>query len=260
MMLETPAETTAESYVRYQQSLASRLRYEQAQHNLQKLHDLRRPLRVLDAAGGNGLNTSFLLGKGHTVTLFDSDPEMLEQANQLLAEAINVRRCKLVLGRIETIAEQLAGEQFDLILCHHIVEYLEDCAATLKALRGLTAPHGELSLISLNPVSEVMRAVIFKKDPAHARFKLRDRSYDARWFGQAHLYTLEQITSVAEKAGWCLENFVAIRVLADYLPEAEATGPRERELFALEKELAVEEPYRRFGRYVQFCFKTERAE
>jgi S-adenosylmethionine-dependent methyltransferase len=252
------AETAANPLVCYQQSLTSRLRYEQAQHNLEKLHYFHPPLRVLDAAGGNGLNTSYLLGKGHAVTLLDSDPEKLRQANQLLAEAIRRRQCRLVLGKMDTIGEQLAGEQFDLILCHHVVEHLEDCAGTLNALQRLSAPNGELSLITLNPVSEVIRAVILKNDPAIARSKLRDKNHCLRRLGQTRLYTLEDITSAAEKADWCLENFMAIRVLADYMPEAEATEPRVLELIALEEELAMQEPYRRFGRFTQFCFKTRR--
>ena len=82
--MEREIETTAEVFARYQQSAAGRLRYELAQQNLERLHDLSHPLRVLDAAGGNGMNTEFLLRQGHTVTLLDSDPEMLQQAHQKL--------------------------------------------------------------------------------------------------------------------------------------------------------------------------------
>jgi hypothetical protein len=35
------------------------------------------------------------------------------------------------------------------------------------------------------------------------------------------------------------------------------TEARERELVRLEEELASLEPYRRFGRYIQFCFKKQ---
>jgi S-adenosylmethionine-dependent methyltransferase len=253
--MEREVETTAEIFAHYQQSAAGRLRYELAQQNLEDLHDLSRPLRVLDAAGGNGRNTEFLLRQGHTVTLFDSDPEMLQQAHQRLAELNLFERCQLVEGTLEGITELLPAEQFDLILCHHVLEYTDDSLHILKGLQEVAAPAGELSLITLNPVSEVIRAIVFRRDPALARSKLTDLSYDAKWFGQATLYPLDQIIAWAEQSGWSPRDFRAIRVLADYISEEELTEVREQEITLLEEELAGLEPYRRFGRYIQFCFK-----
>lgn len=257
--MEREVETTAEIFARYQQSAAGRLRYELAQQNLENLHDLSRSLRVLDAAGGNGMNTEFLLYQGHTVTLLDSDPEMLQQAHQRLADLKLLERCQLVEGALEGVTELLPVEQFDLILCHHVLEYTDDGLHILKALREVAAWAGELSLITLNPVSEVIRAIVFRQDPTLARSKLTDLNYDAKWFGQATLYPQEQITAWAEQSGWSLQDFRAIRVLADYIPDEELTEARERELVRLEKELAGLEPYRRFGRYIQFCFKKQDA-
>ncbi len=257
--MEREVETTAEIFARYQRSAAGRLRYELAQYNLERLHDLSRPLRALDAAGGNGVNTEFLLRQGHKVTLLDSDPEMLQQARQRLTELNLLERCQLVEGTLEAIAELLPAEQFDLILCHHVLEYTDDSLHILRAFQKVAAPDGELSLITLNPVSEVIRAIVFRRDPALARSKLTDLSYDAKWFGQATLYPLEQIIAWAKQSGWSLQDFRAIRVLADYIPEEELTGDQEHELIRLEKELAGLEPYRRFGRYIQFRFTKQDA-
>jgi len=245
-------ESTAERFARYQDSLASRLRYEQAQHNLQALHDLSRPRRVLDAAGGNGLNTEFLAGLGHRVTLLDSDPAMLEQARARLAERGLLQRCEFVEGSLEAVADVVPRDRFDLVLCHHALEYTSEPLRVLEGFSAVSCASGEASLITLNPVSEVVRAIVFRRDPALARQKLADLAYDARWFGQATLYPFEQILEWAGRSGWSLGDFRAIRVLADYLPEAEAAG-REDQVIALEKDLAALDPYRRFGRYFQFC-------
>jgi len=257
--MKKEVETTAQIFARYQQSAAGRLRYELAQQNLVELHDLSRQLRVLDAAGGNGVNTEFFLRRGHMVTLLDSDPEMLQEAHQRLAELNLLERCQLVEGTLQGITGLLPAEQFDLILCHHVLEYTDDSLPILKGFQEVAAPIGELSLITLNPVSEVIRAIIFRRDPALARSKLTDLSYDAKWFGRATLYSLEQITAWAKQSGWSLRDFRAIRVLADYIPEEELTEAREQELIRLEEELAGLEPYRRFGRYIQFCFKKQDA-
>lgn len=248
-----PSETTAESFVRYHRSAASRLRYQQAQHNMEALHDLDRPQNVLDAAGGNGLNTAWLAGRGHTVTLLDSDSEMLEQADRRLRELGLRERCELVEGTLEGIGEQLPADRFDLILCHHAIEYTNDCLGIFRGFGRVAAPTGEVSLITLNPVSEVVRAIVFRRDPVLARTKLNDLSYDAKWFGNAKLYSLEQIESWCVESGWSVRDFRAIRVLADYIPQDDLDAEREEQLLGFEEDLAAREPYRRFGRYFQFC-------
>ena len=244
-------ETTAEQFVRYQDSLASRLRYEQAQRNLGELHDLGRPLRVLDAAGGNGLNAEYLLHRGQAVTLLDSDPEMLREARERLAPAGLLERCEFVEGTLEGMGKLLPHGSFDLILCHHAIEYSPSPRQIFGAFRDLSRAGGEVSLITLNPVSEVVRAAVFRRYAALARRKLTDLAYDARWFGQATHYPLEQIREWAEEADLRLDDFRALRVLADYIPEEQATGQADAVL-ELENDLAGREPYRRFGRYLQF--------
>jgi SAM-dependent methyltransferase len=247
---QTP-ETTALRFARYQDSLASRLRYEQAQRNLAELHDLARPRRVLDAAGGNGLNTEFLLRRGHAVTLLDADPEMLRQASERLEREGLLARCELHEGTLETMGGSLPHGRFDLILCHHAIEYSREPRRVFAGFRDLTGPGGEVSLVTLNPVSEVIRAAVFRRDAALARQKLGDLHYDARWFGHATLYPFEQIEAFAEEADLAVGDFRAQRVLADYIPEEQASGQADAVL-ALEHDLAAREPYRRFGRYLQF--------
>jgi SAM-dependent methyltransferase len=249
--LAESTETTAERFARYQDSLASRLRYEQAQRNLADLHDLGRPRRVLDAAGGNGLNTEFLLRQGHAVTLLDADPEMLRQARERLEPEGLLGRCDFREGTLEDMGGSLPHGRFDLILCHHAIEYSKQPRRIFAGFRDLTGPGGEVSLVTLNPVSEVIRAAVFRRDAALARQKLGDLHYDARWFGDATLYPFEQIQAWAGEAGLAVGDFRALRVLADYIPEEQAAGQADAVL-ALEHDLAAREPYRRFGRYLQF--------
>jgi len=248
---------TAVALARYQKSATGHMRYVLAQKNLLLLHAIDHPLRILDAAGGNGQNTRWLAGQGHSVTLLDSNPTMLDQAKQGLADEGLLGRCQLVEGTIEKVAELFRHGQFDLVLCHHVIEYFNDPRQLLKELHKVTSAKGELSLITLNPVSEVIRANIFQKSPAVAHSKLTDLSYDAKWFGQAMLYSLDQITGWAREVGWSGLDFRGIRILADYVPDAEYDEAKTLEAIQLEAELGGIEPYRRIGRYLQFCFKKE---
>ena len=232
------AETTATAFLRYQDSCASRLRYKLAQRNLDHLHSLRTPATVLDAAAGNGLMAEFLAAAGHSVTLYEIDPEMLRQARDRLDRIGLLSRCTLVEGSLDTAARTLAGRQFDLIICHHVLEYVSAVAPILTAFRQLAAPGGELSIITLNPVSEVIRAIVFQHDPAAALVKLTDLRYDAKWFGQATLRPPHEIVRCAGEAGWKFRDSRGIRAVADYCPQSQITEQREAELLRLEEELS----------------------
>jgi S-adenosylmethionine-dependent methyltransferase len=248
-------ESTAAAFTRYQMSATGHLRYMLAQENLIKMHNLSGPAQILDAAGGNGLNTDWLLRHGHSVTLFDLDPEMLSEGKDRLTRVNLAARCSFVQGNIEEIDRFFLPNSFNLIVCHHILEYLNDPLRTLQSLLKVAAPAGELSLVTLNPVSEVLRAMIFQNNANLARAKLEDYSFDAKWFGNAKLFTYEQIVIWCKESGWSVQDFRAIRVLADYIPDNQYDDERKHNVFLLENTLGGIDPYRRIGRYLQFCLK-----
>src|SRR5258708_1346113 len=251
--------TTASIFADYQMLPTGRMRYTLAQKNLSEMHDLTRPRSVLDAAGGNGLYTGWLRRSGHAVTLLDQDSEMLDQGRARMSNSGFQSRCRFLQSRIEDADRAVGSNRFDLIVCHHIIEYLDDPKETLHVLQRVATAGGELSLVTLNPVSEVIRAMVFRHDGALALSKLRSLDYDAKWFGKAKLYSHEQVAQWAAQAGWVLQEFRAIRVLADYIPDAEYDDARERQVNELEIALSNIEPYRRIGRYLQFCFKKAAA-
>jgi S-adenosylmethionine-dependent methyltransferase len=250
-------QTTATVFAGYQKSVTGRMRYVLAQHNIMQLHSIDRPLNILDAAGGNGINTRWLASQGHFVTLLDTDPAMLNQAEQELKKAGFLDQCQILEGTLENAPDLLPAGHFDLVLCHHVIEYLVNPYRLFTAMHRVTSETGELSLITLNPVSETIRAIIFHRDPKLAHSKLIEQSYDAKWFGDATLYPYDQIVSWGQQATWRLVDLRGIRVLADYISDLDYDETNEREAIRLEKELSGLEPYRRIGRYLQFAFRKQ---
>ena len=202
--------STRDAFIHYQKSPAGRIRYQQAISNLEAMHNLSKELKVLDAAGGNGLITEYLLKNNHKVTLYDSDPQMLAEAKARIRPKRLLDRCKMVKGSLDCLGEKFPQSSFDLILCHHVLEYTGDVFGILKSMFDLTIPGGTLSLITINPVSEVIRAVLFQHDSKLAQSKLNDLSYDARWFGKATLYNRNQLETWAQNAGWAFCDFRGI--------------------------------------------------
>src|SRR6516225_4863859 len=100
-------QTTATVFAGYQKSVTGRMRYVLAQHNIMQLHSIDRPLNILDAAGGDGINTRWLASQGHFVTLLDTDPAMLNQAEQELKKAGFLDQCQILEGTLENAPDLL---------------------------------------------------------------------------------------------------------------------------------------------------------
>jgi len=86
------------------------------------------PARVLDVGGGAGQQSIPLAGAGHEVTILDPSREMLAEARRRLGRerAAVRRRVRLVEGIGERASRILGTQQFDAVLCHGVVMYLED--------------------------------------------------------------------------------------------------------------------------------------
>src|SRR5262249_10511015 len=133
-------------------------------------------------------------------------------------------RIRDVEGGLEGIGALLPSQTVDLVVWHHALGDVADGVGVRKRVYPLASRDGQVSLITLNPVSEAVRAAVFQRDASAALSKLDDLRYDAKWFGNAHLYPLEDILARAADAGWTLRDFRGIRVLSDYVPDAEAAA------------------------------------
>ena len=91
------------------------------------------PLRILDIGGGLGQLTVALAKLGHQVVYCDLSEQMLEAAQKLAVEAA-------VLDKIiwhQQPYQALEGEdlgQFDLVMCHAVMEWLAEPEALIERL------------------------------------------------------------------------------------------------------------------------------
>nr|HDS0979932.1 methyltransferase domain-containing protein [Pseudomonas putida] len=117
------------------------------------------PARVLDVGGGHGQQAILLARAGHTVTILDIDPIMLEAARQrLMQESMLVQsRVTLVEGAGEDALEKV-GDGFDAVCCHSVLLYVEDPLPLLQSLVNSTKRGGFVSVMSINSDAIAMRA------------------------------------------------------------------------------------------------------
>ena len=105
--------------------------------------------RVLDLGGGMG-RIAVPLARTHTVTLGDISAEMLSQAASA-ASAAGVPREALTLVEVDAARPlPFASASFDVALAIDLMVHLPDPVATLRELRRVLAPGGQLLVDTTN--------------------------------------------------------------------------------------------------------------
>jgi S-adenosylmethionine-dependent methyltransferase len=176
------------------------------------------PVRVLDIGGGTGGFAVRLAGLGHRVTVVDPSPDAL---------AALARRAREDGVEVEGVQGDLAGlpgllavdDQPDLVLCHGVLEVVDDPAAALAAIRDVLRPGGRLSLL----VSQRHAAVIARAMAGHltSALALLDDASSSRATGRTgRRFTADEVTELLAGAGFGLGSMHGVRVFADLVPGA----------------------------------------
>ncbi len=166
----------ADKYAAYLETPEGRLRCGLAFANLQDslvLPQSRRSLRGLDLGCGTGATAVRLARLGIGMTLLDSSSAMLDIAKRTAREAGVDGRIALNHGDAAQVANLFPAGSFDVVLCHNILEYVDDPVAVSRgAVRAMRDSSAILSVIVGNQPGEVLKAAIQAGDLAAAEQKL----------------------------------------------------------------------------------------
>jgi S-adenosylmethionine-dependent methyltransferase len=144
-----------------------RLRYTVTEANLLR-HVESGPQRVLDVAGGSGIEAVRLATLGHEVTVLDPAGAMLSTAIAT-ADAVDVAdRLHVVQAGALDAPEVFAGHEFDVVLCHNLLHFVDEPREVLHAVVTPLRAGGLLSVLGPNEDFEPMHAVVRERDPEEA--------------------------------------------------------------------------------------------
>jgi S-adenosylmethionine-dependent methyltransferase len=239
-----------------------RLRYGIVQTNLQRHLDPVSP-RVLDAGGGNGLDALAFARQGSEVALLDYSTGMLDEARRVAVASGLDDRMSFHLGDISTLPSLFPDPVFDVVLCHNILQYVDDLPGALQALCRVLKPNGLISVMCVNRDSEPFRLALQQLNPEAARTSL-DRppaEFRSAMFGTPmHLYTSEEMVHSLDQAGCSTLGEYGVRCVCDYIPNNDIKHDPAffAQLEHLELALTDRLPYRLLARYFQVIARKTR--
>src|SRR5262245_23843658 len=118
--------------------------------------DRREPLVIVDVGGGTGGFAVPLAEAGHSVTVVDASPDALAALIRRAAEAGVGERVRAVQGDADGLADLFPPASADLILCHSVLEVVDEPAGALAALAVTLRPGGAASVVVANRAAAVL--------------------------------------------------------------------------------------------------------
>ncbi|WP_112466544.1 class I SAM-dependent methyltransferase [Streptomyces triticisoli] len=175
-------------------------------------------LDVLDTGGGSGKFAVPVARLGHRVTVVDPSPNALFALERRAAEADVADRVQGVQGDIHGLFDVVERGGYDAVLCHGVLEYVDDPTEGVRNAAAALRTEGVLSLLAAGLGGAVLARALaghFKE----ARQALGDPH--GRW-GEGdpvpRRFTAEQLTALVEGAGLTVASVHGVRVFADLVP------------------------------------------
>jgi ubiquinone/menaquinone biosynthesis C-methylase UbiE len=178
------------------------------------------PSRIIDVGGGTGGFAVRLAELGHQVTVVDPSPDALAALGRRAREVglemgTDVTGLQGDLSDLATLVEGGA----DVVLCHGVLEVVDDPAAALATIRQVLRPGGTLSLL----VAQRHAAVIARAMAGHfpqALALLANTPEASRTAAprSGARFTADEAAALVEAAGFEVVSTHGVRVFADLVP------------------------------------------
>lgn len=245
----------ADKYAAYLETPEGRLRSDLAFANLHDFlpHEAEQPLRALDLGCGTGATAVRLARLGIHVTAVDCSAAMLDIAQRAAHEAGVAEKMVVQRGEAAQLAGLFPAHSFDVILCHNILEYVDDPGAVLRdAARALRGPSAIVSVLVRTQAGEVLKAAIRTGDLDKAENGLTaEWGEESLYGGRVRLFSNDYLQRTLKAASLTLLVERGVRVIADYLPPAVSRDTEYQRILELERKLGMLPEFAAVARYKQ---------
>jgi len=182
------------------------------------------PRDVLDIGGGTGGLAVRIGALGHRVVVVDPSPDALAALDRRAREhdvAVTGRQ-----GDLSTLLDVVSPAGADVVLCHGVLEVVDDPAAALATLAQVLRPGGTLSLlVAQRHAAVVARAMAghFQQalallDPTAGPETSQQPPQQTHQGRTGRRFTHDELVALVEGAGFAVDTVHGIRVFTDLVP------------------------------------------
>ena len=143
-----------------------------------------RRLKILDFGAGFCI-TAKHFAKNHDVTALEPNEEMY----RLRFKSDDYTLITQGIEYLKTVVENT----YDVVLCHNVLEYVDNKEEILSELKRVLKPGGKLSIVKHNLYGRVFGCAVLTDNPKAALDLLNEKPEDSM-FGNRDVYTNEYLT------------------------------------------------------------------
>jgi ubiquinone/menaquinone biosynthesis C-methylase UbiE len=202
-------------------------------------------IHVLDIGGGTGGFAVPLAELGYRVTVVDPSPDSLAALERRATEAGAARLVEGIQGDAVGVAELLGVNSVDAVVCHSVLEVVDDPGEALAVLATVLRRGGVASVLAANRIgATIARVAAGRLNEARELIASKDGILSA---GDSvrRRFTVGQLSELIAAAGLSPRSSHGVRIFTDHAPQALLdTDPTALEdLIALEHAAADDAAY-----------------
>ncbi|HKE66416.1 MAG TPA: methyltransferase domain-containing protein [Micromonosporaceae bacterium] len=200
-------------------------------------------LRVLDVGGGTGGFAVPLAESGHRVTVIDASPDALASLGRRAADAGVADLVRGVQGDGDQLAALVEPGSADLVLCHSVLEEVDDPARVMTSIAAVLRPGGAASIVVANRSGAVLARALGGHVSTAADMLATPPGAPSGGGKNQRRYDTDSITALVVGAGLEVESVHGVRVIADIVPGTLADSDPQA-LLRFELSAAGQPPFR----------------
>ena len=146
--------------------------------------------KILDFGSGQGITANYFAQSNEVIAI--------EPSEEMLVNAWKDYDYTQIIGSISNLKE-FESNSFDVVICHNVLEYIDDKQLVLKELSRVLKNDGNMSIIKHNRPGRIMQMAVLLNDFEKANDLLDGKNSAASKFGEIKYYNDEDILK------WCPE-------------------------------------------------------
>ena len=184
--------------------------------------------KILDFGSGEGITANHFAEK--------NDVTAIEPSKEMLSNAWKDYEYTQIVGDVNALSA-FKNETFDMIICHNVLEYIDDKAAVIKALARVLKKDGIIFIVKHNRAGRVMQMAVLLDDFEKANEILDGKDSTASKFGTIRYYEDNDITKWEPQI--TISDILGIRTFWDLQQNQQKHGDEAWQEKMLQLELKV---------------------